>query len=267
MEKIFKQLNGLATVFENLAENTEIDDKDIYSCLICRDCGWIIEEGIARPCPCRATLKKEQKVLPIPHLQKMLFSNFDFKLYPEHTKPENWGKSYRQIAKMAYEEACIFTNSLIKGINRPGLIFEGDVGSGKTFLAAAIANELIAMEIDVEFIVVPEFLDTLRQSMHSDSNEDTTLIRRTKTAAVLILDDMGAHNFSPWVQNILFTIINYRLNHQLPIIVTTNLNADELEETLGERIASRLMETGTNVKLFIDKDIRIKRSKEGHSKW
>jgi DNA replication protein DnaC len=266
MENLAQQLDGMATAFEKMATEAEFEDKDIYSCLICRDCGWIIEGGIARPCNCQTALKEEHKLLPIPHLQKMSFADFDLKLYPENIKTEK-GKSYRQIAKDALTEAMNFTRSLARGINRPGLIFEGDVGSGKTFLAAAIANELIAKGIDVEFIVVPEFLDTLRQSMHSENNEDNALIIRAKKAAVLILDDMGAHNFSPWVQNMLFTIINFRLNHQLPIIITTNLDAMQLYDAVGERIASRLMETGTNVKLFIDKDIRLKLFKEGRNKW
>ena len=266
MEKLASQLNGWANVFEDMAKETKIDDKDIYSCLICRDCGWIIEGDMARPCSCRSGFKGEEKSLPLPHLQKMTFANFDLKLYPENIKTEK-GKSYRQIAREALSEAMAFTNSLARSKSRPGLIFEGDVGSGKTFLAAAIANELITKGVDVEFIVVPEFLDTLRQGMHSDSKEDNTLIIRAKSATVLILDDMGAHNFSPWVQNMLFTIINYRLNHQLPIIITTNLDVMQLYDAVGERIASRLMETGTNVKLFIDKDIRLKLFKEGRYKW
>jgi len=266
MEKLASQLNGLVNVFENMAEESNIDDKDIYACLICRDCGWIIEGDIAKPCACQKARSKNNKKLQIPHLQKMTFANFDLKYYPENMKTEK-GRSYRQIAMDSLNEAMNFARSIIRSVNRPGLIFEGDVGSGKTFLAAAIANELLARDIDVEFIIVPELLDTLRQGIHSDGNEDDALIRRTKDAPVLILDDMGAHNFSPWVQNILFTIINYRLNHQLPVIITTNLDLSALSDAVGDRIASRLMEIGTNVKLFVDKDIRLKLFKEGRYKW
>lgn len=266
MEKIAQQLGGLANLFEDMAEESNIDDKDIYSCLICRDCGWIIKENIAKPCACQMRLSNQKKTLQIPHLQKMTFTNFDLKYYPENKKTEK-GRSYRQLAREAKSEAMSFANSLIRGISRPGLIFEGDVGSGKTYLAAAIANALIAKNIDVEFIVVPELLDTLRQNIHNEGNEDSALIHRTKNAPVLILDDMGAHNFSLWVQNILFTIINYRLNQQLPVIITTNLDVSALYDAVGERIASRLMEIGTNVKLFIDKDIRLKLFKEGRYKW
>lgn len=267
MEKLSLELAGLANAYEKMAEETNIDDKDIYSCIICRDCGWVFEGDRAKPCSCQKTLKEEQKLLAIPHLQKMSFANYDLKMYPENIKTQTTGKSYRFIAREALSAAMSFANSIARGISRPGLIFEGDVGSGKTFLAAAIANNLITKGVNVEFIIVPEFLDELRNNIQKEGDNNNILINRIKNSDVLILDDMGAHNFSPWVQNILFTIVNYRLNHQLPIIITTNLNYDQMEDTLGERIASRLMETGPNIKLFTDKDIRLKLFKEGRYKW
>ena len=66
--------------------------------LICRDCGWIIEGTSARPCVCQIREESNERRLPIPHLQQMLFSNFDLKLYPENIKTPN-GNSYRQIAR------------------------------------------------------------------------------------------------------------------------------------------------------------------------
>ena len=266
MDNISKELNGLAEMFDLMAEETDRDDKDTYSCLLCRDTGWIIEGNSARPCSCKREQEKPGKILNIPHLRNMSFENFDIRMYPENIKTDR-GKSYRQLAKEALFEAMEFTSSITKGISRPGLIFEGDVGSGKTFLAASIANDLLAKSIDVDFVVVPEFLDTLRQGINNENIDDGAMIEHAKTSQVLILDDMGAHNFSPWVQNILFTIINYRLNHQLPIIITTNLSIDEMVDAVGERIVSRMMEIGTNVKLFIDKDIRLKLFKNGRNSW
>lgn len=265
MEKLSQQLDNLAEAFERMADATEIEDKDIYKCQICRDCGWIIENGTARPCSCRSE-QKQEKLLPIPHLRNMRFEDFDIRLYPEDARTER-GKSYRQLANDALYAAMDFAADISAGKNRPGLIFEGDVGSGKTFLAAAIANHLLEKGIDVEFAVVPEFLDDLRRSMYKEGDEDSRLVDRAKNIPVLILDDMGAHNFSPWVQNMLFTVINYRLNHRLPMIITTNLDLEHMEEAFGERIVSRMLEIGTNIKLFIDKDIRLKLYRNGRDRW
>ena len=82
MEKLSEQLNGLAAEFVKMAEDSDLDDKDIYTCPICRDCGWIIEGTSARPCICQIREESNERRLPIPHLQQMLFSNFDLKLYP-----------------------------------------------------------------------------------------------------------------------------------------------------------------------------------------
>ncbi len=266
MEKLSEQLAAAADEFAKLVEETTREDKDIYSCLLCRDIGWIVDGDTTRLCSCQAATRENSRILPIPRLQKMNFANFDLKLYPETIKTTR-GRSYREIAKDALGEAMCFSRTIALGKSRPGLVFEGPVGSGKTFLAAAIANDLLAKNIDVEFIVVPEFLDQLRQNIKSEGDQDAAIIRRTKEAAVLVLDDMGAHNFSPWVQNMLFTIINFRLNHQLPIVITTNLDMNELAAAVGERIASRLMEIGSNVKMFVDKDIRYKLNKEGTYQW
>ena len=267
MEKISKQLEGLEKAYEELAESSKFDDSDVYNCLKCKDCGWIIEGDIATKCSCQKEKEADVKSLGIPRLRNMVFSKFDKKLYPVHLKTPTSGRTYRQAAEEARLEAYEFTTSIARGINRPGLIFEGEVGSGKTFLAAAIANELLKKGIDVEFVVVPELLDNLRQNFSRESNNNSSIIERTQTAQVLVLDDLGAHNYSDWVQNTLFNIVNYRLNHQLPIIVTTNLNITDLRTEIGDRIASRLFESGKIVRLYIEEDIRFKLAEEGHNKW
>jgi DNA replication protein DnaC len=76
---------------------------------------------------------------------------------------------------------------------------------------------------------------------------------------MLVMDDLGAHSTSPWAQEKLYQIINYRYNAQLPMVVTTNLSLDELERT-EPRIASRLADTRFSVVLGIDAtDFRIDR--------
>ena len=118
---------------------------------------------------------------------------------------------------------------------------------------------------DVLFLVVPEFLDQLRGSYRreNDGLDESELVQRTYDASVLVLDDLGAHNFSPWVSNKLFTIINYRLNHELPCLITTNLDLEELNLNIGERTTSRLMESCRLLKLCSARDLRAVVGKKG----
>ena len=80
----------------------------------------------------------------------------------------------------------------IRNIGRtPGLFFTGEVGCGKTHLAAACANALLQQQVDALFLVVPDFLDDLRASYGKDGEfSEAALMRRARSAAVLILDEM-----------------------------------------------------------------------------
>ena len=82
-------------------------------------------------------------------------------------------------------------------------------------------------------------------------------MERAKKAKVLILDDLGNHNFSEWTQGILFSILNFRINENLPTIATTNLDLNTLAEVLGERSLSRLISISEPSLLPTPKDIRI----------
>ena len=118
------------------------------------------------------------------------------------------------------------------------LLLQGGYGSGKTHLAAAIANSAVGMGVATLFLTVPDLLDTLRFAYDS---EDTTFEQRfeeIRNAPLLVLDDFGTQNATAWAQEKLFQVINYRYINKLPLVVTTNLDLDEIEA----RIRSRLMD-------------------------
>ncbi len=120
------------------------------------------------------------------------------------------------------------------------LVFTGTYGSGKTHLAAAIANYQLALGKPPLFIVVPDLLDHLRAAFNPDSG--TTLDRRfeeIRTAPLLVLDDLGTQNMTPWVREKLYQLFNYRYTGQLPTVITTS---DKLVD-MDPRIRSRLLDT------------------------
>ena len=122
------------------------------------------------------------------------------------------------------------------------LVFQGPNGCGKTHLAAAIANRALEHGRDVVFAVVPDFLDHLRRSYapgHDASHDD--LFDRVRNASLLVLDDLGAQVASPWVQEKLFQVVNYRSVSRLPTVVTTDRSIDDLVEA-NPRIAARMVD-------------------------
>jgi len=117
------------------------------------------------------------------------------------------------------------------------LILKGSYGCGKTHLAAAIANYQVEHGYPVLFVVVPDLLDHLRATFAP--NSAVSFDRRfeaVRTAPLLILDDFGAHSSTPWAQEKLYQILNYRYNAQLPTVITTNRELEDLDPKLRSRI-------------------------------
>jgi DNA replication protein DnaC len=117
------------------------------------------------------------------------------------------------------------------------LLLQGDYGTGKTHLAAAIANFAVGMGVPTLFLTVPDLLDALRFSY---SAEDTTFEERfdeIRNARLLILDDFGTQNATGWAQEKLFQIINYRYINKLSTVITTNLSLDEIEARIRSRLS------------------------------
>jgi DNA replication protein DnaC len=118
------------------------------------------------------------------------------------------------------------------------LVLLGGYGAGKTHLAAAIANYRVALGHPVLFVVVPDLLDYLRATF--SPNSDTGLDERMETIReipLLILDDLGAHNSTPWAQEKMFQILNHRYNSRLPTVITTNQRLEELDPRIASRLA------------------------------
>jgi DNA replication protein DnaC len=119
------------------------------------------------------------------------------------------------------------------------LYFMGGYGTGKTHLAAAIANYRSSLGDNVMFITVPDLLDHLRTAF--DPKADVTfdkLFNQVRTVPILVLDDLGTESTKPWAQEKLFQILDHRYVSLLPTVITT---AKELQE-LPERIVSRLLD-------------------------
>jgi DNA replication protein DnaC len=158
-------------------------------------------------------------------LRKMTFDNFDHKRL--ELPPEQ-----RQNLRQAFNLAVEFARS-----PEGWLIFQGVNGCGKTHLAAAIANYRLAEGKPVFFVVVPDLLDHLRSTFSPDSKISyDEFSEKLKGAPLLILDDFGEQSATPWAQEKLYQLINYRYNARLPMVVTTCLCLDEIETRISSRM-------------------------------
>ncbi len=122
-----------------------------------------------------------------------------------------------------------------------GLLFFGTVGTGKTYTAACIANELINKGVPVLMTNFARIANTVQGLFEGKQAYYDSFNRYP----LLILDDLSAERKTEYMQEIVFNVIDSRYRAGLPLIVTTNLTSDELKhpaELTNQRTYSRLLE-------------------------
>ena len=141
-----------------------------------------------------------------------------------------------------------YINDFIKnygkeGTESKGLYLTGSFGSGKTYLISAIINEMAKRGVKSTVVYYPEFLRSLKSSFGEDFNEKYESAKRSE---ILFIDDIGAENCSSWGRDeILGSILQYRMEQHLTTFFTSNLTLDELEKHLAttsngvEKVKSR----------------------------
>lgn len=175
----------------------------------------------------RASDMRALDALDRPLIREMTFERFD--THGTHLAAED-----RHRTENGYRQAIAFAE-------QPDgwLLLMGPHGSGKTHLAAAVANYRRARGDSPAFVGVPDLLDYLRRGFSGDESRGAyEAFDDLKSTPLLILDDLDAQTSIAWVRDRLFQLLNYRYTARLPTVITTALTLDEL----GERLASRLVD-------------------------
>ncbi len=142
----------------------------------------------------------------------------------------------------AHANSSDYVDAVMSG---KSIVFSGGIGTGKTYLACAIASALVD-DCSVVFTTMGEINDA-----HFDGGEEAkAFISSLSRCRLLVIDDLGKEKPSDWLLSITYRAIDARYNAELPVIITTNYTMRELRERLGagassttaQAIVSRLYE-------------------------
>lgn len=164
----------------------------------------------------------------------------------ERFKERTFANFKKERDPEAYQACVAYANRTDLFTNeKNSLMIMGNPGTGKTHLAASIANDFVSKEIPTLFGTLVDHLEHIKEEFeHGGTNE---YLGRMKSVMVLVIDDLGQEKPTEWMRQTLYQVINHRYEHKLPIVITTNFTADELASYLGHSVFSRLYEMSNGV--------------------
>ena len=230
------ELDAILEKMKARFETIPTDDSK-YQCKRCKDTEFVFYKAsngyeYAKECECR-TMKIANRLLEksgiSEEFQSKTFTNFE-------------DRGIEQV-KEAKRKAIEYYQNFIKNENDRvnSIIFMGQVGSGKTHLGMALANNLIKTKnVAVLYMEYRQTATKLKQLITNDYDYNTEL-NKFKKARVLFIDDMLKGKVTESDINLMYEIINYRYLNKLPMIISTEKTREELIE-FDEAIASRIIE-------------------------
>jgi DNA replication protein DnaC len=234
------------------------------NCPICGGVGYVRSDlpvghpdfGRVQVCTCRNSQLSRQvherlfAMSNLDELEQLTFDNFQPRGHVGLRAAQANSLEY------AFNQAQQFAQSL-KG----WLLLQGGYGCGKTHLAAAVANFAVSMGVPTLFLTVPDLLDTLRFSYDDPASSFEERFNEIRTAPLLVMDDFGTQNATPWAQEKLFQLLNNRYINRMPLVITTNLMLEQIEGRIRSRLEDPQLVTHVHI---IAPDYRQPTQDAGH---
>ena len=236
--------------------------QDSIDCPVCGGIGYILKnEGgyeIAVPCQClpKRILRDRIRFLNLPlSLVDMQLKDFSLNVYSQKSK---------QVAMAACQAIKYYLDNFdqMRTGGKGLYLYSAKKGSGKTRMAASIANDLIHNhDISVKFMTSPAILDEIKNSWGSKEYTERQVLDMLFTVPVLIIDDFGAEKATDWANDRFYQIINERYVNNRITIFTSNMSLSNLR--YDDRITERIKEKCLQID-FPEESVREKISRRSH---
>jgi DNA replication protein DnaC len=202
---------------------------------VCDGSGWILgPEDVARPCECRERRMARRRARGVRSVIPRRYRDVSLEI----ARNDGVNPVVLKVVGDFIEE---IEPRLDKG---QGLWLAGGVGAGKTALAMLVSKTAIESGRTVAIYSLPKLLARIRATYEKDLAGDsyTQFFDRLISVDLLHVDDLGVEKRSDWVLEQLYAVVNERYEMERSMVVTTNLEQPALEEQIGERTVSRLIE-------------------------
>lgn len=152
----------------------------------------------------------------------------------------NWNKSEssRKVIEVCKNYFRNFNENYKENI---GMFLNGGVGIGKTYAVSSLANELMDNGTGVICTSINSLLRRFKDN-YSNGVSENTILKDISNAKLLILDDLGTEQNTEWFSSIFYEIIDTRYRSNKPLIVTSNLSIEQIENRYHKRVNSRIFE-------------------------
>jgi DNA replication protein DnaC len=203
---------------------------------VCDGSGWILgEDDVASACECREARLRRGRNRGVASVIPRKFQGVSFDRPPVSTDIEPY-----VVATVRSWVEDLEAN-LEAG---RGLWLMGSTGTGKTTLAMLVSKAALQDSRSVAIYSLPKLLARIRRTYDSEPGGDSYLsfFERLTSVDLLHIDDLGAEKRSDWVLEQLYALVNERYEAERSMLITTNLEPHQLEEQIGPRTVSRLVE-------------------------
>jgi DNA replication protein DnaC len=221
---------------------------------VCDGSGWILgPEDVARPCECRDRRIARRRARGVASAIPRKYRTVSFDAPPVSDMARDPARA--PVFRTVKEFVAAIDERLAQG---QGLWLMGDVGTGKTTLAMLVSKAAVEAGNTVAIYSLPRLLSRIRRTYDAEAGEQSYLefFERLTEVDLLHIDDLGAEKRSDWVLEQLYAIVNERYETQRSVVVTTNLSQEKLEQQIGSRTVSRLVEICNDPLPLFGQDMR-----------
>lgn len=224
-------------------------------CPICGGTGYI---G-ATMCRCLNDLcrQEQKKEISLLSCGEHRFADFCLDYYSSEKAPNQFA-SPRVIMSRTLEVCRKYAENFTK--NSGNLLFNGSTGLGKTMLSACIACEVAEKGYSVAYESAQHLFAKLEKDRFHPDEESAQAVKKLTDCDLLLVDDLGTELPGNFVTAALYSLLNDRLLAGKPMVISTNLNIEEIRQRYSPQIASRL-EGSFQLLPFVGEDIRVRKNK------